>query len=186
MGAPPVERPQPQREFTEREWLGEIVVGAELEAGGLVIEPVGGGEHQYRHAGTGRDDVLCDLVTRGPRDVAVEDRYVVFVDAQQLHGCVTVARDIRRDRFQPQPVTDGLRQVGLILYDQHAHALDPTKRTISPTYRKSHTGRQHRCALTGGMNDNSRRRHDELRPEAIEHGCPAMYADPAHDQRMQQ
>lgn len=26
--------------------------------------------------------------------------------------------------------------------------------------------------------------HYELRPEAIEHGCPAMYADPAHDQRM--
>ncbi|MEV3965798.1 M15 family metallopeptidase [Nocardia sp. NPDC050193] len=26
--------------------------------------------------------------------------------------------------------------------------------------------------------------HYELRPEAIEHGCPAMYPDPAHDQRM--
>ena len=28
--------------------------------------------------------------------------------------------------------------------------------------------------------------HYELRPEAIDHGCPAMYADPAHDPRMQQ
>lgn len=28
--------------------------------------------------------------------------------------------------------------------------------------------------------------HYELRPEAIEHGCPAMYPDPAHDQKMQQ
>lgn len=28
--------------------------------------------------------------------------------------------------------------------------------------------------------------HYELRPEAIEHGCPAMYPDPAHDQRMRQ
>ena len=26
--------------------------------------------------------------------------------------------------------------------------------------------------------------HFELRPEAIEHGCPAMYADPTHDPRM--
>jgi LAS superfamily LD-carboxypeptidase LdcB len=25
--------------------------------------------------------------------------------------------------------------------------------------------------------------HYELRPEAIEHGCPPMYADPAHDPR---
>jgi zinc D-Ala-D-Ala carboxypeptidase len=28
--------------------------------------------------------------------------------------------------------------------------------------------------------------HYELRPEAIDHGCPSMYADPRHDPRMQQ
>jgi len=28
--------------------------------------------------------------------------------------------------------------------------------------------------------------HYELRPEAVAHGCPAMYADPTHDPRMQQ
>jgi D-alanyl-D-alanine carboxypeptidase len=28
--------------------------------------------------------------------------------------------------------------------------------------------------------------HYELRPDAIAHGCPAMYADPTHDPRMQQ
>jgi hypothetical protein len=28
--------------------------------------------------------------------------------------------------------------------------------------------------------------HYELRPEAIDHGCPAMYADPTHDPRMHQ
>ena len=28
--------------------------------------------------------------------------------------------------------------------------------------------------------------HYELRPEAVEHGCPAMYPDPTHDPRMQQ
>ena len=27
--------------------------------------------------------------------------------------------------------------------------------------------------------------HYELRPEAIKHGCPPMYADPTHDPRMQ-
>ena len=27
--------------------------------------------------------------------------------------------------------------------------------------------------------------HYELRPEAIDHGCPGMYADPTHDPRMQ-
>ena len=28
--------------------------------------------------------------------------------------------------------------------------------------------------------------HYELRPEAGDQGCPAMYADPTHDPRMQQ
>jgi zinc D-Ala-D-Ala carboxypeptidase len=28
--------------------------------------------------------------------------------------------------------------------------------------------------------------HYELRPEAIDHGCPPMYADPTHDPRLQQ
>jgi zinc D-Ala-D-Ala carboxypeptidase len=28
--------------------------------------------------------------------------------------------------------------------------------------------------------------HFELRPEAVGHGCPALYADPTHDPRMQQ
>ena len=27
--------------------------------------------------------------------------------------------------------------------------------------------------------------HYELRPEAIDHGCPPVYADPTHDPRMQ-
>ena len=27
--------------------------------------------------------------------------------------------------------------------------------------------------------------HYELRPDAVDHGCPPMYADPTHDPRMQ-
>jgi hypothetical protein len=27
--------------------------------------------------------------------------------------------------------------------------------------------------------------HYELRPETLDHGCPAMYADPTHDPKMQ-
>jgi D-alanyl-D-alanine carboxypeptidase len=33
---------------------------------------------------------------------------------------------------------------------------------------------------------SNERWHYELRPEAIDHGCPPMYADPTHDPRMQQ
>src|SRR5213078_848369 len=102
--------------------LGEVVVGAELEPGGLVVQPVGSGEHEDRHAAAGGDDTFGDLVTGGAGDVAVEDGDVVGVDAQQLQRGVAVTGDVGRDRFQAQPVADGLCHVGLVLDDQHTRA----------------------------------------------------------------
>ena len=100
VGAPAVERSEPEHELSELERLGEVVVGAEPEPGGLVVEPVGGGEHEDRHAAAGGDDAFGDLVAGGPGDVAVEDGDVVGVDAQQLQRGVAVAGDVGRDRFQ--------------------------------------------------------------------------------------
>ena len=122
VGAPAVERSEPEHELLELERLGEVVVGAELEPGGLVVEPVGGGEHEDRHAAAGGDDAFGDLVAGGPGDVAVEDGDVVGVDAQQLQSGVAVTGDVGRDRLQAQAVADGFRHVGLVLDDQHAHA----------------------------------------------------------------
>ena len=119
--APAVECSEPEHELSELERLGEVVVGAELEPGGLVVEPVGRGEHEDRHAAAGGDDAFGDLVAGGAGDVAVEDGDVVGVDAQQLQSGVTVTGDVGRDRFQAQPIADGLCHVGLVLDDQHAH-----------------------------------------------------------------
>ena len=82
---------------------------------------------------------LGDLVAGGAGDVAVEDGDVVGVDAQQLQRGVAVTGDVGRDRFQAQPIADGLCHVGLVLDDQHTHALDATSRRISSAYRKPHT-----------------------------------------------
>ena len=77
-----VERPQPHDELSKLERFGEVVVGAELEPGGLVVDPVGRGEHEDRDAAPGGDDPSGDLVAGGAGDVAVEDREVVGVDAE--------------------------------------------------------------------------------------------------------
>ena len=100
MCAPAVERSETEHELSEFERLGEVVVGAELEPGGLVVETVGGGEHEDRHTAAGGDDAFGDLVTRGSGDVSVEDGDVVGVDAQQLQSSVAVTCDVCRDRFQ--------------------------------------------------------------------------------------
>jgi hypothetical protein len=44
VGAPAVECSEAEHELLEFERLGEVVVGAESEPGGLVVEPVGSGE----------------------------------------------------------------------------------------------------------------------------------------------
>ena len=122
VSAPAVERPQPEHQLSELERLREVVVGAELEPRGLVVEPVGRGEHEDRGAAAGGDDVLGDLVPGRPGNVSVQHGDVIGVETQQLQSGVAVAGDVRGDRLEAQTVADGLRHVGLVLDDQHAHA----------------------------------------------------------------
>src|SRR5579872_6819528 len=63
VGAPAVERSETEHELPELERLRKVVVGADFEAGGLVVEPVGSGEHEDRHAAGGSDDTFGHLVT---------------------------------------------------------------------------------------------------------------------------
>src|SRR3954453_14801823 len=100
VGASAVEGSEFECEFLEFEGFGEVVVGAEFEAGGLVVEAVGGGEHEDRHAAAGVDDAFGDLVSGGAGDVPVEDGDVVGVDAQQFQCGVAVACDVGGDGFQ--------------------------------------------------------------------------------------
>ena len=120
---PAVERSETQHEFLEFEWLGEVVVGTESESGGLVVEPVGSGEHEDWHAAAGGDDASGDLVTGRAGDVAIEDGDVVGVDAQQFQRGAAVSGDVGRDRLEAQTVADRFGHHGLVLDDQHAHAV---------------------------------------------------------------
>src|SRR3954468_2980784 len=100
MGAPSVERSETEHELSELERLGEVVVGAELEPGGLVVETVGSGEHEDRHAAARGDDAFGDLVAGRSGNVSVEDGDVVGVEAEQLQSTVAVSGDVCRNRFQ--------------------------------------------------------------------------------------
>jgi hypothetical protein len=73
--------------YPDRIISGEVAVGAELEPRGLVVEPVGGGEHEDRHAAAGGDDAFGDLVAGGSGDVAVEDGDVVGVGSAAPERC---------------------------------------------------------------------------------------------------
>ena len=163
MCAPAVKRPETEHELPEFERLGEVVVGAQLEAGCLVIEPVGGSEHEDRHAAAGRDDDFRDLIPGRPGDVPVQDGDVVGVDAQQRKPRVAVGGDVGRDGFQAKAVANGLGHEGLVLDEQHAHTLKARDRPVLPTYGKTRTCGQHRAALDGGMPSAERAREPARR-----------------------
>jgi hypothetical protein len=133
MGPTTIESPDPQHQFAQLEGLGEVVVGPELEPGGLVVEPVGRGEHQDRHAAARRHDAPGHLVARGAGDVTVEHRQVIGVQPQHLERRVAVAGDVRGDRLEPQPVADRLRHERFVLHHQHSHPGDPTNDCVSAT-----------------------------------------------------
>jgi serine-type D-Ala-D-Ala carboxypeptidase (penicillin-binding protein 5/6) len=151
VGAAAVERSESDHQFLELEWLGEVVVGAEFEPGELVVEAVGGCEHQDRHAAVRRDDAFGDLVTGGPGDVPVQHGDVVGVGTQQLQRAVAVTGNVGRDGFQAEAVADRFGHEGFVLDDQHAHACDAARPDISSAYRKTHTLWQRAAAFTAGV-----------------------------------
>ena len=116
------ERTQAQHQLAQRERLREVVVGAALEAGRLVVEAVRRREHQDARAGRLGGEVPGDLVAVRARDVAVEHDHVVGVDRELLQRGVAVAGDVGGDRLETQPIADRLGEVELVLDDQHAHA----------------------------------------------------------------
>jgi zinc D-Ala-D-Ala carboxypeptidase len=168
--APAVECSETEHEFSEFERLGQVVVGAESESGGLVVEPVGSSKHQDRHAAAGGHDALGDLITRGPGDISIEHGDVVGVYAQHFQSGVTVIGNIGRDCFQAQPIANGFGHVGLVLDNQHTHDLDATSRGISSAYGKPNTGWQHNPPLTRSMSQSPSARtasRGTLRPTVV-------------------
>src|SRR5690606_26427188 len=63
------ERSQAHDELLEGERLGEVVVGADLEAAYLVAQACGRGQHEDTGAGVGAGDMSADFVAVGARNV---------------------------------------------------------------------------------------------------------------------
>src|SRR5450756_799981 len=62
------QRPNARREFARAERLGEVVVGAELQALHQILLTVLGGEHDDGHVGGGADAACLLYTSPSPRD----------------------------------------------------------------------------------------------------------------------
>ena len=87
----PQQRPHATTELADRERLGDVVVGAELEPEHLVELVVAGGEHHDRHRAP-RSQLLADLQPVDLRDHHVQHDQVDILGVETRERLVAVPR----------------------------------------------------------------------------------------------
>ena len=109
--------PGHQLEVVER--LGDVVVGAELQALDLVHRVVAGGQHHDRDVGE-RPDLADHLeaVDVGQADVQQHDVRVLVLDDVERGLARPGAEDVDLAPLQGEPEADRLDDVGLVVDDE--------------------------------------------------------------------
>ena len=113
----------PAEQLADRERLGDVVVGADLEPDDLVDLGVLGGQQDDRHRAAGAD-VATDVEAAAAGHHDVEDQQVVpgLVVAELLVGVLTVDRERDVEALLLERVADRVAHRGLVVGDQDAPA----------------------------------------------------------------
>ncbi len=123
LGTAPQQRLDPGDEDDVREGLGQIVVRARVQALGLVVLAVLGGEHQDRHVVAGRAQGGADPVAVHPGQHDVEDDQVVRRPARPVQPLQAVVDDVHGVALGGQSLGQGEGEAAFVLHDQQAHGL---------------------------------------------------------------
>ena len=117
------EGPRARHQLGEAERFGEVVVGAEGEAADEVVDAAGRRQHQHLGVRTLGGEGAADVVAVHVREVTVEHHDVIGGGERLAQGGLAVAREVDRHALAAQPARDRVAHPGLVLGDQHAHAL---------------------------------------------------------------
>ncbi len=112
-----------------REGLGEVVVGARVQALGLVVLAVLGGEHQDRYVVPGGAQGGADPVTVEAGQHDVEDDEVVDALAGPVQSLQAVVDDVHGVSLGGEALGERHGEALLVLHDQQAHASRVAKRS---------------------------------------------------------
>ena len=136
-----IKRPQPGDEHHEAEGLAEEVVGAELEALGLVVLALLGREQQDRRVDATRPQLAAHGEAVEPRQQHVEHdgRVAAFVRAPQPVGAGV--GDVDVEALGAQATGDRRREPGLVLDEEQAHGRSlPKQRALRRRALSSSSG----------------------------------------------
>ena len=128
---PAEDRPDPRGELAQGERLGDVVVGAELEADDLVDLGVLGREHDDRHAGLGPEDP-ADLDARQLGQHQVEQDEVGALGPEQRERLAAVGGGDGPVALELERFDEGLAERRLVVHDEdracHARRIVPGRR----------------------------------------------------------
>ena len=131
---PPAQRPDPGDQLLERERLGQVVVGAELQP----LDPVGDGAARGQHEHPGQrprgDQVGADLVAVHAGQVAVEHHHVVARHHRHLVPGRAVVGDVDGQALPAQPARDRVGEAALVLDHQYPHGATLTAGAPRPNH----------------------------------------------------
>ena len=119
--AAPEQRAHARQQLGELERLGEVVVGAAVEAGDLVGHAGARRQQQDRHLPAARAQLAQDGEPVAPRQHDVEDEQVVLALERAGESRLAVVRDVDLVVLGLQPALDEARHLLLVLDDQDAH-----------------------------------------------------------------
>ena len=122
------QRLDPAHQLAQAERLGQVVVGAELEADDLVDLVVAGGQDEDRHLGAGRPQAAQDLEAVHPGQAHVEDDEVRRLVRRDLEALLAGSRDGDLVALLLEGVLDPASD-GVLVFDDEdggCHAADAT------------------------------------------------------------
>jgi hypothetical protein len=111
--------------------------------GDAVLDRSGGREHQDLALAPVRHERAADLVAAHVRQVAIEHEHVVVGDGDVRERRAPVVGEVNRDPLAAQPDGERLRQLHVILDEQHSHTSLPmlagcTSRGYRPVTKPRH------------------------------------------------
>ena len=113
--------PQPGLQLGQVEGLGQIVVGAGIQALHPIVRIAAGCQHQHRHVVAPLAQPLQDLESRQPRQGQVEDDDVERVLLQGRVGQQAVATGLDLDAQHAERLGQSLYQLQVVFDQQDAH-----------------------------------------------------------------
>ena len=112
---------QPRQHFLDVERLGDIVVGAGIDARNLVAPAVAGGEDQHRHLAPGTAPSLENGQPVHLRQADVEDDRVVGLGIAEEMALLAIAGRIDGIAGIGQRCDELAIELGIVFNDENAH-----------------------------------------------------------------